>query len=105
MKKLISALSLLSLPCFASAEETVPTVENGSVFSIPSGYWLILIIIALLAALIVVGRLKAQLKTASKRHGASDYIRNDSLRLEVSRDIHLYDTVKRTKIQTSSNTK
>lgn len=55
-----------------------------------------------IVALIVCLIMKAQLKTAVKQFGAGNYIRRGSLNVQYSRDIFLYRTVSRRKIETNS---
>lgn len=54
------------------------------------------------AALIVCLCMKAQLKTAVRQAGARVYIKNGSMRVNNARDIFLYNTVSKTKIETDS---
>lgn len=56
------------------------------------------VIVALIVCLIM----KSQLKTAVKQFGAGSYIKRGSLNVNYSRDIFLYRTVSRRKIETDS---
>ncbi len=68
----------------------------------PGRMFLISLVAGLIAALIVCLIMKAQLKTAVKQFGAGNYIRRGSLNVNYSRDIFLYKTVSRHKIETNS---
>lgn len=96
---------MLGIPMFFSSAlaETAPVVEETiiarSPFAVPSGWLLILTIAALVVALIVVGVLRGQLKTAGRQAGAENYIREGSFDLHVKQDHFLYQTVERRKIE------
>lgn len=62
----------------------------------PPAEWLLAIAgVALLAAFIVVGVMKAKLKTAAHRQQADMYMRQESLTLTKKDDLFLYETVER----------
>ncbi len=63
---------------------------------------LISLAVGVIIALIVCLIMKSQLKTAVKQFGAGNYIRRGSLNVQYSRDIFLYRTVSRRKIETDS---
>ena len=52
-----------------------------SVFALDSGYWIVLIIAALIVALIVVIMVRAQLKTAKLNNAAESYVRDGWFKL------------------------
>lgn len=78
-------------------------VEPRSAFALPGIFWLILVIIALVIALIAVGSMRAKLKTAKMQVSASNYIRENSFELRVRQDRFLYRTVSRRKIEQRKN--
>ena len=59
--------------------------------------------VALLIAFLVVGRMKAKLKTARFRTDAADYVRKNSLLLSVRQDHFLYSTEQRRRIEQPQN--
>ncbi len=61
--------------------------------------FLICLGIGIIAALFIVGMMISKLKTVHKKQNAADYQKNDSFRLEVSRDSYLYKEVKKTPLQ------
>ena len=93
MKKLILSAALLSLPTAALAEGA------GKAFVLPSGLILILVIVALIAALIVVGNMTSKLKTAAHRTTAGGYAEGGKLRLRVNKDHFLYESTSKKKIE------
>ena len=93
MKKLIISAALLSLPGTALAEST------GKAFVLPSGWILILAILALIVAFAVVGSMTSKLKTAAHRSTASGYAEDNKLRLRVNKDHFLYETTTKKKIE------
>ena len=70
-----------------------------------SGTLLFAVIAALIAALAVVGGMKAQLKQAVHRNAAADYVRENSFDLDVHYDKFLYETTKKRKIETNQQKK
>ncbi len=70
-----------------------------------SGTLLFAVIAALIAALAVVGGMKAQLKQAVHRNAAADYVRENSFNLDVHYDKFLYETTKKRKIETNQQKK
>lgn len=66
----------------------VPTFPVGQYLLISFGA-------ALVIALIVTGVMKSRLTSVSMQTGAADYVRENSMKLTVSRDIFLYRTVSR----------
>ena len=63
---------------------------------------IVCIVIAALAACIVTGILKAQLKSVRPQHSAGSYILPGSFRLYQSHDLFLYRNVSRTPRQTDN---
>lgn len=59
---------------------------------------LISLAIAMIIAAIIVGCMISQLKTVRHKAGASDYKKQDSFRLDESRDTFLYKRVTKTPI-------
>lgn len=95
MKKLLlCGLPLLCNVAFAEA-------SGGYALYVPDAYLLILLILALIVAFVVVGNMKAKLKTAKKQAAAANYVREGSLDMRVSQDWFLYKTVDRRKIESS----
>ena len=78
----------------AAIDESAP-----SVFALDSGYWIVLIMAALIVALIVVIMMRAQLKTAKLNNAAESYVRDGSFKLSIKQDQFLYETVSRRKIE------
>ena len=70
-----------------------------------SGTLLFAVIAALIAALAVVGGMKAQLKQAVHQNAAADYVRENSFDLDVHYDKFLYETTKKRKIETNQQKK
>ena len=62
----------------------------------PVRNFIICLVIGLVIALIAVGSMKAKLKTVHRRNEASDYLKKDSMKLEVSTDNFLYKKVNKT---------
>ena len=58
-------------------------------------------VVALIAALIVVGALRGQLKQAKFQSAASSYVREGSFKLSVRQDYFMYESMQRRKIQTN----
>lgn len=85
------------------SENYVTEARNGTPYdteNLPrapfSFIWLPLSLLAgFLIALIVVGSMKAKLKTVQRKSAADDYVRKDSLVVTQSRDLFLYRTVNR----------
>jgi len=73
--------------------------------SLAGGTALIASVIALIAALAVVGVLKGQLKQAAHQSAASNYIKEGSFKLQARSDHFLYETKTRRKIETNNNKK
>lgn len=65
-----------------------------------SGTLLLAAFAALIAALIVVGALRGQLKQAHSQSTAGNYVRKDSFKLDVQYERFLYQNVQRRKIET-----
>lgn len=70
-----------------------------------SGTLLIAAVLAAIIALIVVGKLTAQLKQAVHKEAAADYVRDGSFDLQVSYDRFLYETTKKRKIENGNQKK
>lgn len=66
---------------------------------------IICFVIGLVAALIVTGVMRSQLKSVRKQMGAGDYTRAGSMQLTHSSDLFLYRNVTRVKIQNSSSSR
>ncbi len=102
MKKMILSAMLFLNTGIAVAEETASVAETAiarSPFALPGVWWLLLVIAALIVAFIVIGNMRAQLKTAVKKAGAANYIQEGSLNLDVNYDVFLYRTENRRKIE------
>lgn len=61
------------------------------------------ILIGVVVAFLVVGAMKAQLKSVRQQSGAANYVIGESLNLTVSRDMFLYKRVSRTPRAKSNN--
>ncbi len=86
-----------------SADECIERYERTGGKSTTVGERLLISLASgLVVALIVCLIMKAQLKTAVKQFAAARYIRQGSLNVQYSRDIFLYRTVTRRKIETNS---
>lgn len=60
--------------------------------------WLLIsLIVGLVASMIVVGSMKAKLRTARPALAAGSYVRKDSMNVSLCRDLYLYRNVSRTK--------
>ena len=70
-----------------------------------SGSLLVGALIALIAALAVVGALKGQLRQASRQVAADNYLSNDSFHLEVNYDHFLYESTSKRKIENNTQKK
>ena len=66
-------------------------------------YVVISTVIGLIISYIIVKRHKDALSTAVKQHGAANYMRQGSAKINVSRDMFLYSTTTRIRRQTESN--
>jgi|GEM_PF-6229037 len=64
---------------------------------------IIVALIALLIALAVVNSMKAKLKTARHQGNAANYMRSNSLTLQVRQDHYLYTTEQRRRIPQNQN--
>lgn len=88
------------------ADDNIKRYESGDAETVSErdyGHILLVSVLGgLLVALIVCLIMKSQLKTAVKQFGAGNYIRRGSLNVQYSRDIFLYRTVSRRKIETDS---
>ncbi len=88
------------------SDEYIEEYENGSTgTAVGRDYGHILLVSVgggAVVALIVCLIMKSQLKTAVRQFGAGNYIRRGSLNVQYSRDIFLYRTVSRRKIETDS---
>jgi hypothetical protein len=90
------ALSMCGVPALA---EEMPAAAGRSAFAVPGGYLIVLAVLALFAALVVVGCMRAQLRTAERQQSAARYIREGSFELDVRQDCYLYKRVERRKIE------
>ena len=108
------------LTCDVPADKKKSLVWGGGVFAgafgvgtlalwllkqLGSGTMLIAAVLAAIIALIVVGRLTAQLKQAVHNDAAADYVRDGSFDLQVSYDRFLYETTKKRKIENGNQKK
>ena len=108
------------LTCDVPADKKKSLVWGGGVFAgafgvgtlalwllkqLGSGTLLIAAVLAAIIALIVVGRLTAQLKQAVHNDAAADYVRDGSFDLQVSYDRFLYETTKKRKIENGNQKK
>ena len=108
------------LTCDVPADKKKSLVWGGGVFAgafgvgtlalwllkqLGSGTLLIVAVLAAIIALIVVGRLTAQLKQAVHNDAAADYVRDGSFDLQVSYDRFLYETTKKRKIENGNQKK
>ena len=97
----------------SEADEYITSAKNGSPYDINDGdyyygsersgffnfTWLMAsLIMGLVCALIIVGTMKAQLKTVRPALAAGSYVRKDSIKVKSERDIYLYRNVSRTEI-------
>ena len=100
MKKILvflTALSLLSLlACPVSAEE-VNRAANTQNLALKI---LISLLIGLAIALVIVLLMKRSMSSVRKQKNAGEYVKKDSFQLVESRDIYLYSTVTRVRINT-----
>lgn len=108
------------LTCDVPADKKKSLVWGGGVFAgafgvgalalwllkqLGSGTLLIAAVLAAIIALIVVGKLTAQLKQAVHNNAAADYVRDGSFDLQVSYDRFLYETTKKRKIENGNQKK
>ncbi len=70
-----------------------------NIFALTPTYWIILVIVALIAAGIAVMSMRAKLKTATRNNDAERYVRAGSLKLRVRQDVFMYETVERHKVE------
>ena len=96
----------------SEADEYITSAKNGSPYDIDGDYyygsagrgffnftWLMAsFIMGLVCALIIVGTMKAQLKTVRPALAAGSYVRKNSIKVKSERDIYLYRNVSRTEI-------
>lgn len=102
----------------SEADEYITSAKNGSPYDINDGdyyyssersgffnfTWLMAsLIMGLVCALIIVGTMKAQLKTVRPALAAGSYVRKDSIKVKSDRDIYLYRNVSRTEIVRESS--
>ena len=102
----------------SEADEYITSAKNGSQYDINDGdyyygsersgffnfTWLMAsLIMGLVCALIIVGTMKAQLKTVRPALAAGSYVRKDSIKVKSERDIYLYRNVSRTEIVRESS--
>lgn len=102
----------------SEADEYITSAKNGSSYDINDGdyyygsersgffnfTWLMAsLIMGLVCALIIVGTMKAQLKTVRPALAAGSYVRKDSIKVKSERDIYLYRNVSRTEIVRESS--
>lgn len=89
-------------------DEYITLARNGTPFDVgsepfdPASSFLIAAVIGLIAAWIVVGSMKAQLKSV-RQQNAGSYLKDGSLQLTDSRELYLYRNVHRTVKQESSS--
>jgi hypothetical protein len=102
MKKWTLAAAML-LRFGRAAAEGEAAEQAASIFAIQGEYLLILAIIALIVAFLVVGHMKAKLKTAARQVYASRYIREGSFDLAIQSDRFLYEDVNRRKIENKTS--
>ena len=93
MKKRIFAI----VPFLMSAAARAEATSEGGGLGFPI---IIVLVIALIAAIIVLSSLKAQMKTAKHENLAMNYIREGSFKLDIRQDIFLYQTEQRQKVET-----
>lgn len=86
-----------------SEEEYIYVIENGNRSKFTAKHILIAVSVGLLIALITVGIMSSSMKTIRSQTSADRYSANGGLKLRVSRDIFLYTSVTRTKIESSSS--
>ncbi len=72
---------------------------------IASGYLLFVVIFAVVVAGIVIASFLSKMKTAKRKSNATMYAVSNSLRLRQSNDIFLYQTERRTKIETNNSSR
>lgn len=91
----------------AEAEEPMAEAMDSarSVFAVPGGLILLAVVVALLAALIVLGSMKAKLKTAARQTHAGNYIREGSFNLLIQQDQLLYTTEQRRRVESDGEKK
>lgn len=102
----------------SEADEYITSAKNGSPYDINDGdyyyssersgffnfTWLMAsLIMGLVCALIIVGTMKAQLKTVRPALAAGSYVRKDSIKVKSEREIYLYRNVSRTEIVRESS--
>lgn len=100
-KRMLTTALLLSFARLARAEAE-SAEQADSIFAVPGEYLLLLAILALIVALVVVGRMKAKLKTAGRQVYAGRYIREGSFDLQIQSDHFLYEKVERRKIESKA---
>ena len=67
-------------------------------------YWIFISIgIGVILAFVIVGRMKAQLKTVRFQAAAGNYVKDGSMNITESRDLFLYHTVTKTAKEKSSS--
>ena len=93
---LILLMTVLALPA-AATDGTSSTPEASTVLYIILGSFLVGILLALLTVLLM----KRSMSTVRKQKRADVYAQKDSFRLTESRDIFLYSTVTRVRINTN----
>ena len=100
MKKILvflTALSLLSLlACPVAAAEMGDTAPTQNL----AAKILISLLIGIAVALVIVLLMKRSMSTVRKQRNAGDYVKKNSFRLVESRDIYLYSTVTRVRVNT-----
>ena len=104
MKKAVWICSLLLSGGAALADHVDQAVDGGEkaaslLLGVPTVFLIGVVVVAFIIAFIVTGSMKAKLKTAAHQAHASNYVRKDSLVLDVNRDQFLYDHVERRKIK------
>lgn len=90
------------------ADEYIEAYENGEAIDVgnaPKNYAVLFLVSAglgLILALIICLSLHFKLRTAVKQHSAQAYIKNGSSKITKSRDVFLYKTLSRVKVESDS---
>lgn len=87
----------------AALADEVPVVNKEAqlVLGVPLVGLIVVVVVALLVAFFVTASMKAKLKTATRQSHAANYVRKDSLVLDIKSDRFLYKTEQRRKIEKS----
>ena len=94
---LLALLSCLGLTTTAFAATTAPVAYYGRYSFDYAQYILISLAVGFVIGLIVALILKAQLKSVYRQNRADDYVRPESMHVNLHRDIFLYRNVTRVK--------